>query len=139
MKVDRVIGLRPPSYMRRDELYCPVAGSRLLLPFVAVEAKREGQAPGFRAIACQTAFAIRRFLLAQKLGGSNDVKPEPLLVWYLDYQGEEWRVHICIMEKERFVSYSLLLLLSVLICHVRMCSTSGWVLYSPKTVPYNSS
>lgn len=104
MKPDRVIGLRPPSRIPYDYSYFPIIGQRILLPFLVVEAKRESDAPGFRAIQYQTAFPIRRFLKAQLELGLREQSSEPCLVWFLGYQGDQWRLYAATQTKDKVVS-----------------------------------
>jgi hypothetical protein len=100
MKPDRVIGLHMDStYTRhlssRDiELTSrPIKDRDLFYPFLVVEAKREADAPGFNAIAAQTAFPIRRFLKLQaELQKASQINHDPL-VWFLAFRGDEWRVY----------------------------------------------
>ena len=47
MKPDRVIGLLAPSNMSHNNSHFPVIGRRILLPFLVLEAKKEGDVPGF--------------------------------------------------------------------------------------------
>ncbi|KAH7378748.1 hypothetical protein BKA66DRAFT_550538 [Pyrenochaeta sp. MPI-SDFR-AT-0127] len=93
MKPDRIIGLHAPSAMPRDAFHFPVIGTRLLLPFLVLEAKKEGDVPGFRATQHQTAFVIRRFLKAQDSLCSRRQSSEFCLVWFFANQGELWRLH----------------------------------------------
>jgi hypothetical protein len=94
MQPDKVIGLRAPPYIARNELHFPVRGrDKLLLPFLVIEAKKEKDAPGFRSIQYQTAFPVRRFLKAQAEIDSRDSSCEPCLVWFFAYQGDQWRLY----------------------------------------------
>ena len=95
MKPDRVVGLRSPVRIPHDANLFPVTGRSILLPFLVVEAKKEQDAPGFRAIQCQTAFSIRRLLLAQESLLSGNPSGEPCLLWFFAFQGEQWRLQIC--------------------------------------------
>ena len=104
MKPDRVIGLHCPSRMSGTGPYFPLKKSRVLLPFMIVEAKREKSAPGFRAIQYQTAFAVRRLLKAQNEFLNNEGSGEPCLVWFFANQGEQWRLHGCTYENDHVVS-----------------------------------
>jgi hypothetical protein len=79
---------------------------RILLPFLVVEAKKEKDAPGFRAIQHQTAFPIRRFLKAQHELFCGEQYSEPCLVWFFAYQGEQWRLHGGILEKGKTVNHT---------------------------------
>jgi hypothetical protein len=69
-----------------------------------VEAKKEENPPGFRAIQYQTAFPVRRFLKAQNNLYNGDLSGEPFLVWFFAYQGEQWRLHVGIHENDKVVS-----------------------------------
>lgn len=107
MKPDRVIGLRAPSRIPQNASHFPVTGRRILLPFLVVEAKKEEDAPGFRAIQYQTAFPVRRLLKAQDDLRSRELSSEPSLVWFFAYQGEQWRLHTGIRENDRVKIYDL--------------------------------
>ena len=104
MKPDRVIGLRAPSYVPPNATHFPVKGRRIFLPFLVVEAKKEENTPGFRAIQYQTAFPIRRFLQAQNDLYSRELSSEFGLVWFFAYQGELWRLHAGIQRNNRVAS-----------------------------------
>ncbi|KAF2707544.1 hypothetical protein K504DRAFT_535194 [Pleomassaria siparia CBS 279.74] len=106
MRPDRVIGLRAPSRVPKSPSHFPVAGKRILLPFLVVEAKQE-VAPGFRAIQCQTAFPVRRLLKAQDDLHDREPSSEPCLVWFFAYQGEQWRLYASTYENERTRIYEL--------------------------------
>lgn len=104
MKPDHVIGLHAPSQMVRSGPNFPITGKSVLLPFLVVEAKKESNTPGFRAIQNQTAFPIRRFLKGQHelLCGAHT--SEPCLVWFFAYQGEQWRLYGSTLEEDKTVS-----------------------------------
>lgn len=104
MKPDRVYGLRCPSRVPFDYSNFPITGRRILLPFLVVEAKKENDVPGFRAIQHQTAFPIRRLLKAQDDVLSREQVREPCLVWFFGYQGEVWRLHVGTLQKGKVVS-----------------------------------
>ncbi|KAF1934944.1 hypothetical protein EJ02DRAFT_516710 [Clathrospora elynae] len=95
MKPDRVVGLRSPVRIPNDPSLFPVTGRDILLPFLVIEAKKEQDAPGFRAIQCQTAFAVRRLLMAQESLLKDNPADEPCLIWFFAFQGEQWRLQIC--------------------------------------------
>jgi hypothetical protein len=102
-KTDLVKGLRHSPFPKVDMLY----------PFLILEAKPEGGGPGFESIETQTAFPIRTCVklqedLRRQSGGSLD----PLL-WFLSYEGDEWRVAASIMHDEKCVSVSKAILLSL--------------------------
>lgn len=112
MKPDRVIGLRPTSRINhciaaapRHLSHCPIRGRNIVYPFLVIEAKKEEDAPGFRAIQKQTAFPVRRLLQAQNdLRSVCGVDCEPFLVWFFAYQGEEWRLYAGTLESPKVVS-----------------------------------
>ncbi|KAF2258273.1 hypothetical protein CC78DRAFT_621936 [Lojkania enalia] len=100
MSPDRVIGLNLTSSLQPPNRFnhlthFPIKGRHTILyPFLVVEAKKEKNAPGFKAVERQTAFPIRRFLKIQKeLHNASGATCEPPLVWFLAYQGEEWRLY----------------------------------------------
>jgi hypothetical protein len=101
MTPDRVVGLRSPVRIPHDANFFPVTGREILLPFLIIEAKKELHAPGFRAIQCQTAFAVRRLLLAQQSLLKNNQSGEPCLIWFFAFQGEQWRLQICTYDESR--------------------------------------
>jgi hypothetical protein len=104
MNPDRVMGLRAPSNIPHNEDLCPIAGRRqIMLPFLVIEAKKEDGGPGFQAMQFQTAFPIRRFLLAQTNFKRSDASCEPSIVWFFAYQGEQWRLHFCVGDGQKVV------------------------------------
>jgi hypothetical protein len=110
MKPDRVIGLnmnnRYRGFVARNpaELtHYPGRNEQLLYPFCIMEAKRERNAPGFRAVEAQTAFPIRRFLLMQlALRDSSGGELDPL-VWFLANQGDIWRLYAAVPHRNKIV------------------------------------
>ncbi|KAH7083964.1 hypothetical protein FB567DRAFT_530338 [Paraphoma chrysanthemicola] len=94
MKPDRVVGLRSAVRLPHDTGLFPVTGREIMLPFLVIEAKQEQDAPGFRAIQSQTAFVVRRLLMAQKELLDDIPSGEPCLVWFFAYRGEQWRLHV---------------------------------------------
>ncbi|KAH7067282.1 hypothetical protein BKA63DRAFT_521878 [Paraphoma chrysanthemicola] len=94
MKPDRVVGLRSAVRIPHDTGLFPVIGREIMLPFLVVEAKQEQDAPGFRAIQSQTAFVVRRLLMAQKDLLHDVPFGEPCLIWFFAYRGEQWRLHV---------------------------------------------
>ena len=113
-KPDAVFGLaRAPSldvYARAQSLeglrHSPFSKIDLLYPFLICEAKSEGRGPGFESIELQTAFPIRTCLkLQEDLRERSGVQMNPL-VWFLSYQGDEWRVAACIIHAQQYVSLS---------------------------------
>ncbi|KAH6865283.1 hypothetical protein BKA58DRAFT_463010 [Alternaria rosae] len=102
MRPDAVIGLRSPSSIARNETHYPAKNRpNLFLPFLVIEAKKEKDAPGFRSIQYQTAFPVRRFLMAQSDIDSRDDTSEPCLVWFFAYQGEQWRLHAGTLDEDK--------------------------------------
>lgn len=104
MKPDRVIGLRALSRIPQNASHFPVKGRRILLPFLIIEAKREEDVPGFRAIQYQTAFPVRRLLKAQADLLDGRSSSELCLVWFFANQGEQWQLHTGTYEDSKFVS-----------------------------------
>lgn len=117
MRPDRVVGLSRTIGFQNDiassplELnHCPVSGmDNMLYPFLVVEAKREEDAPGFRSVERQTAFPIRRFLKLQNALQKAGSKNLDLLVWFLAYQGEVWRVYAGTLVDSNLVMLTLIL------------------------------
>ena len=71
-KPDRIVGLGATRELLAHALatnsmlmHSPVAEMRVLYPFLLIEAKKERNSPGFRAIEMQTAFPVRRLLQIQ--------------------------------------------------------------------------
>jgi hypothetical protein len=141
MKPDGVIGLRSraPPYLSRDEVHFPARGRvGLLLPFLVLEAKKEKDAPGFRAIQYQTAFAMRRFLKAQAEIDSRDSSCEPCLVWFFAYQGEQWRLHAGTFDHDGVVSSISKSIVPIYSANgLRKSTTYGRVQYSHRMALYN--
>ena len=96
MRPDLVVGLSAPSKLSHNYELFPVGSRHLLLPFLVVEAKKDDSGVGFRSIQYQTVFPIRRFLKAQAALRESDPTAEPSLVWFLAWQGELWRLSVCI-------------------------------------------
>jgi hypothetical protein len=72
-------------------------------PFLVIEAKKEHEASGFRAIEAQTAFPIRRFLKLQlALRTESKVEHDPL-VWFLAFRGDEGRLYAGALDDETVV------------------------------------
>lgn len=81
----------------------PFMNGEVLFPFLVIEAKSEKGGRGFEAIEAQTAFPIRAFLDLQiQLRTATEVHLDPL-VWFLSYQGDEWRVAGCIFNEGKYV------------------------------------
>ena len=100
MHPDRVVGLSRTRRFQNAiassplELnHFPVTGMDILYPFLVLEAKREDDAPGFRAVERQTAFPLRRFLRLQDALQKACSKNLDPLVWFFAYQGEVWRLY----------------------------------------------
>jgi hypothetical protein len=86
--------------------HSPFAAGSVLYPFLIIEAKSEKGGQGFESIETQSAFPLRTFLkLQDDLRQSSRVELDPL-VWFLAYQGDEWRVSAGIIEESKFVSLS---------------------------------
>lgn len=111
---DSVFGLaRTPSlnvYARAHSLsglrHSPFSKRDLFYPFLICEAKSEGGGPGFESIELQTAFPIRTCLkLQEDLRERSGVQMNPL-VWFMSYQGDEWRVAACIIHAQQYVRLS---------------------------------
>ena len=120
-KPDRVFGLsRTKSldyYSRADSAedlrHSPFQDADMLYPFLILEAKSEGRGPGFESIETQTAFPIRTCVkLQEDLRRRSSGSLNPLL-WFVSYEGDEWRIAACIMHDEKCVSVSRALLLSL--------------------------
>jgi hypothetical protein len=110
MRPDRVVGLSRTNKFRKLIASCPpeltdspIKGMHILYPFVVMEAKREVDAPGFRAVEAQTAFPIRRFLKLQDALRKALSKSLDPLVWFFAYQGEGWRLYAGILEDSKVV------------------------------------
>ncbi|KAF7593678.1 hypothetical protein BBP40_011088 [Aspergillus hancockii] len=100
-KPDIVIGLRKDGIieelLQNNEhvVHSPTLNSpEMLFPFLILEAKSEVGGPGFQYVETQTAFPIRTLLNIQSsLDKSTNIGRS--LVWFLAYQGEEWKVYGC--------------------------------------------
>lgn len=103
---DLVIGLHVSSKVPHSDDCFPLRGQRILLPFLVLEAKKDSDSPSFRLIQHQTAFPIRRFLLAQEemYSKGNLDADEPCLVWFFSNRGENWRLTACTREESTVVS-----------------------------------
>ena len=109
---DRVFGLSRAKSMDgylkaeafKDLRHSPFPNSEMLYPFLILEAKSGVGGTGFEAIETQTAFPIRTCLkLQQDLRQRSGVPLDPLL-WFLSFQGDEWRVAACVINNNRYVS-----------------------------------
>jgi hypothetical protein len=112
MKPDRVIGLYLDGKNKKelaskdlDLTHCLVKQRDLICPFLVIEAKKEENVPGFRAIETQTAFSIRRFLKIQAdLRMASQMNHEPL-VWFCAFQGDEWRLYAATLDDKTVVRH----------------------------------
>lgn len=113
-KPDRVFGLsrtKSLDYFSQadhfeDLRHSPFPDAEMLYPFLILEAKSEERGPGFESIETQTAFPIRTCLqLQEDLRRRSGVSLDPFL-WFMSYQGDEWRIAACIVEGDEYVSAS---------------------------------
>ena len=109
-KPDRVFGLgMTKSFERCLPLHpklrhTPFRDGELLYPFLIIEAKSEKGSPGFEFIETQTAFPLRTCLKLQKdLADSSGTGLSPL-VWFMGYQGDQWRVGAGVVDGSEYVS-----------------------------------
>ncbi|KAF5857423.1 hypothetical protein ETB97_005770 [Aspergillus alliaceus] len=100
-KPDIAIGLRRDDNIERllgnneNVAHSPTLNTpEMLFPFLVLEAKSEVGGPGFQSVETQTAFPIRTFLNIQRSLSRSTNTGGPL-VWFLAYQGEEWKVYGC--------------------------------------------
>jgi len=109
------------------------------MPFLLVEAKKEYDAPGFRACQYQTAFPVRRLLKAQNDLHSHELSSEPCLVWFFAYQGEQWHLYAGTHENEKIVRLTSqgMSTLAMLIDEFREYMIYGKDRYNLKTAPCN--
>ncbi|EXJ91008.1 hypothetical protein A1O1_04115 [Capronia coronata CBS 617.96] len=100
---DLVVGLSlttsfvPHIGQLSPDRYSPFKDGYTCFPFLVVEAKSEKAGPGFEAIQRQSALAIRSCLKLQ-VDLETDSGNELLhpLVWFIGYQGDEWRLYCAI-------------------------------------------
>lgn len=107
MNPDRVIGLKSNIRPSSSSIKCssPIIGREILYPFLVMEAKKELDAPGFLSIQKQTAFTIRRCLhVQQSLRPAFESVGEPFMVWFIAWQGEDWRVYAGVEHQAKVVS-----------------------------------
>lgn len=107
MTPDRVIGLHmTDGYKKQVGQYpryldhCPVLETKIIHPFLVIEAKREFQAPGFRGIEAQTAFVLRRLLNSQvsvRIQSRVNLSP---LIWFFAFRGDIWRLYVGILQED---------------------------------------
>jgi hypothetical protein len=137
-KPDNVWGLRKTrsvaqyrsEFARRHDSHelrhSPFKNSDLTYPFLIVESKREGEGPGFEYAEAQSAFPIRTCLRLQEelkqVSGQHLVP----LVWFLAYQGDEWRAAACIVDDGKYVSAALQKLVISLLNSPSKYTTCGW-------------
>ena len=124
------IGQLPP------EKYSPFKNGYTCFPFLVVEAKSEKAGPGFEAIQRQSALAIRSCLKLQvdleTESGNELLHP---LVWFIGYQGDEWRLYCAIPNGDETVSCG-----RPVRCgtdRYRMSLTAGTAIWPMKTKHYN--
>lgn len=113
MAPDRVVGLGgTPQLKCRIEAaklqkdHALIDGKEVYDAFLLIEAKKEKNAPGFRAIEMQTAFPVRRLLQIQSnldVVGDGSIKP---LVWFFAYQGDDWRLYGATLQSQVVVRFS---------------------------------
>ncbi|KAF2647602.1 hypothetical protein K491DRAFT_763598 [Lophiostoma macrostomum CBS 122681] len=115
MAPDRIIGLGATRDLCTQALstehlltHSLVAKMRALYPFLLVEAKKERNSPGFRAIEMQTAFPVRRLLQIQNnLRKASGIDCEFPLVWFFAYQGDDWRLYAGTLDSKGVRMYEL--------------------------------
>jgi hypothetical protein len=111
-KPDLVFGLSRTeslAYFSKGDLvqdlrHSPFPDADIFYPFLILEAKSEVGGTGFESIETQTAFPIRTCLkLQEDLRRRTNSHMDPLL-WFMSYEGDEWRVAACIVHGEKYVS-----------------------------------
>ncbi|EER25114.1 hypothetical protein CPC735_017160 [Coccidioides posadasii C735 delta SOWgp] len=105
---DIIVGLsETPELKNASEEYqglvfSPIKGEGCgVFHFLILEAKSESGGPGFSSVEIQTAFPIKTVLNVQKAlneATGNTILP---LVWFLAYQGDEWRVYACYLDGDK--------------------------------------
>ena len=110
-KPDRVFGLGMTKSFElslpldRKRRHTPFTDGKLLYPFLIIEAKSEKGSPGFESIETQTAFPLRTCMQLQKaLADSSRTSSLNPLVWFMGYQGDQWRVGAGILDGSEYVS-----------------------------------
>ena len=97
------------SYLGSDSFtglrHTPFSDEDIYYPFLICEAKSEQRGPGFAAIEAQTALPIRTCIKLQEDLKQRRSYPLTPFVWFLAYQGDEWRVAACIKHAEAYVSF----------------------------------
>jgi hypothetical protein len=84
----------------------PFTHARTRFPFLVVEAKSEKGGPGFDQIERQSALAIRSCLRLQvKLEADSGHRGSHPLVWFIGYQGDDWRLYYALPDGEQTVSW----------------------------------
>ena len=105
---DRVFGLSLTDsfvpYFRRQKEFSPFKNGFTLYPFLIVEAKSEKRGPGFDSIQRQSALAIRTCLKLQIELESQSQEILRPIVWFLGFQGAEWRLYCAIPRGDGTVS-----------------------------------
>jgi hypothetical protein len=94
-------------YYRLQEEFSPFKEGFTLYPFLIVEAKSEKRGPGFASIERQSALAIRTCLRLQidLVSQSREIlRPR---VWFMGFQGDEWRLYCAIPRGDETVSQAL--------------------------------
>ena len=92
------------SSKRSSFPHSPFRDKKILYPFLVIEAKSEKGSPGFESIEAQSALAIRSCVLLQRRLEAKTSIPLHPLVWFIAYQGDEWRLYAGIPDGENIVS-----------------------------------
>ena len=110
LEPDRVFGLGMTKSFERcvsfqpNLRHSPFGDRRLLYPFLVIEAKSEKGSPGFEYIETQTALPLRTCMkLQEDLANSTESNLTPL-VWFMAYQGDQWRVYAGTVHDSAYVS-----------------------------------
>lgn len=118
---DHVFGLGMTKSFRRYTSerpllrHSPLVDEGILYPFLILEAKSEKGSPGFESVECQTALTVRTCLQLQKnLEEASGVRLDPL-VWFIGFQGDEWRLYAAVPEDSKTVSPTHMLIISPLL------------------------
>ena len=91
-------------YVTRQKKFSPFKEGFTLYPFLIVEAKSEKGGPGFDSIERQSALAIRTCLRLQVDLASESHEHLRPMVWFLGFQGDEWRLYCAIPKGDETVS-----------------------------------
>jgi hypothetical protein len=114
--------------------FSPFQSGFTLFPFLLVEAKSEKGGNGFAAILRQSFLPLRTCLKLQMgIAKEKGDLALPPLVWFIGFQGPDWRLYATIPDGENTVS-------SMQSCHVwtddsRMSSTAGMDISKMKMKP----